>query len=151
MVDASTSTKFDLRIKTTNDGSYFFAGAFLGALLNIRTGKLDVFQIINTNVTKSIDEITEKAGLGVGHETIEAYLIGSYMTENNIQSTKPSTLIIPNPIFEEAHKGAKKFGVGQESFFEVQEGLFSGESGIFARRKQYRINTSIGKYIPFGN
>ncbi|MCC5918863.1 MAG: RHS repeat-associated core domain-containing protein [Cryomorphaceae bacterium] len=149
LLEASTNEDYDLRIETTNDGSSFFGGAFLGASLNEETGKIDVNQIINTNVTASIDKITKRPGLGVGHETIEAYLIGEYMSKNGISSTGMSASAYPNPIFLQAHKETKSYGVGQEDFYEVFQDwdgvVMPNRSPVRARGKYYLIHNYTGK------
>ena len=147
LVSASTSEEYSLRIETTEtEGSVFFGGGFMGASQNSETGILEVNYLVNTNVTGAIDQVTKRKGLGVGHETIEGYLIGEYMTKNGITSTPPSTIKNPNLIFEEAHKGTRNYRVDQESSFSVGEPTWPGSNWfkVLARGKVHEINSVTG-------
>jgi RHS repeat-associated protein len=144
---ASTSGDYSLRIETTKtNGEYFFGGAFMGASQNPETGILEVNYLVNTNVTRSIDQVTKQKGLGVGHETIEGFLIGEYMTKNGITSTTASSIMNPNPIFEEAHKGTRNYRVDQESSFSVGQPTRPGSKWlkVLARGKIHEIHIVTG-------
>jgi len=151
LIEASKNDKYDLKINATAEDHKTFLGGFLEAEKNRETGRIEVNQVINTNVSATVDKLTKSKGRGVAHETIEAYLIGEYMVKNNVEETSSSSALLSNPIYEYADKKTNEFGKGQN--FEVNQPSFPSSPWhpVTARGKVYEVNRFSGEYRELWN